>query len=762
MGITVSGSPDAGTGSILLIDGPRYQQVRVRATATLSAGADNCGVVFGYVDRQNFWLRLFSKAQQKVFVYQVSSGTWTQKNSANFTITAGTPFTIQAQVRSGLAHNYAGAVPAGQVGLWCSHGSANSFDDFTLRDLVGPYEADGKWFSDKAEVQVDQSDNNLLKSSSATSNETTDTCIVRRGFRAGKYVATFRFKWAPGPSPGFLVRWVNPGDWLAVMVRAADGRAWVYKRVNDGVLNPAVMSGTVLSLSSGNWYTAKVLVDDDTGNSALQRLRFWIDTDGDGTWSDETTLIDTTTVDDDWSAGYVGLFHGEASSAAAQEFDDVKLGLDTSSPKDGDFDDSGDSVVINDDFASNTTSLSYDDNGNLTDDGIFKFTYDAWNRLVAVKSRYSSGTTQTTFATYAYDGANRRTKKVVQNNGVEVYPNDGGNTTVHFYYGGVDPEPTPFGGLMPKCWNIFETRNGSNQTTWQYFWGTQYVDEIILTDKNGDPTVVNDCDPDGTAGESSESPADHRYFAHQDRAWNVGALTDYGAGVNGDVAEREISGAYGYLAGGDLSATSASCSTIGVPRGLELYCGRARESASNWRSIASRPSLPPGQEPRSAPEETVTISCIGASGSSRNTNGSGSVAAHCDVICKDVHGQVAVSGGCSGPDGAGVNDNGNPSWYRYDVEARNRATESHGAPSGTCECIRRHGDDMNDVPRKSYNALLSNSNSCLSQILTCCGLDLDPPPGISAPGWGRPVRHWKQIWGPLWGWIPVELPNCLR
>ncbi|MCG3125531.1 MAG: hypothetical protein CHACPFDD_00355 [Phycisphaerae bacterium] len=141
------------------------------------------------------------------------------------------------------------------------------------------------------------------------------------------------------------------------------------------------------------------------------------------TWSDETALLDTTAVDDDWSAGYVGLFHGHVASTAAQDFDDVTIGFDNEGAQGGspnadlDLDDAGDSIVINDDFASNATSLTYDDNGNLTDDGIFKFAYDAWNRLVSVKSRYAAGTTQTTFATYAYDGTNRRASKVVTNTG---------------------------------------------------------------------------------------------------------------------------------------------------------------------------------------------------------------------------------------------------------------------------------------------------------------------------------------------------------
>jgi YD repeat-containing protein len=87
-------------------------------------------------------------------------------------------------------------------------------------------------------------------------------------------------------------------------------------------------------------------------------------------------------------------------------------------------------------------SLSYDNNGNLTDDAVYKFVYDAWNRLVETKRRVDA---ETSVATYAYLGDNRRAKKVVQNCGVEETANDGGNTTVHFYY--------------DRGWRIVETRN---------------------------------------------------------------------------------------------------------------------------------------------------------------------------------------------------------------------------------------------------------------------------------------------------------------
>jgi RHS repeat-associated protein len=305
-----------------------------------------------------------------------------------------------------------------------------------------------------------------------------------------------------------------------------------------------------LSLTADTWYTAKVVVDDDPQNAALQRLRFWVDTDNDGDWSDETTLITSTAVDDDWSAGYVGLYKG-AGDSTVQQFDDVKLGFDTERDQggsvkgDGDILDAGDDVLVDDDFNSNQISLSYDNNGNLTDDGVYNYVYDAWNRLR--KAQLVVGSDTTTIGEYEYYGDTRRSKKVVSNHGPEVVANDGGNTTVVFYYGGVAA------GASPGRWNVFETRNGSNQTTFQHLWGTQYTDELIWIEKNGDPTEGNDTNPDDQTGEST---ADERYFVHQDRNWNVVALTEYDpSGTNnGRIVER-----YSYTPYGSFVVLNGNC-----------------------------------------------------------------------------------------------------------------------------------------------------------------------------------------------------------
>jgi RHS repeat-associated protein len=236
---------------------------------------------------------------------------------------------------------------------------------------------------------------------------------------------------------------------------------------------------------------------------------------------------------DTWPAGYAGLFVGPQSSAAATEFDDVTMWIDNDS--DGTIDEQ----QFADDFSSNEVTLTYDDNGNLTYDGVFTYVYDAQNRVVEAQ-RVSGGDT-TTVASYAYYPDNRRAEKIVQNSGPEIVENDGGNTTVRFYYAGIDP--------ATSRWNIVETRNGSNQATFQYVWGTQYVDELVLIDKNLEVTVDSDSDPDvtSTAETNDGDSPDSRFLVHQDRNWNVVALTDYDpdSTVEGAVVERYSYTPYG-------------------------------------------------------------------------------------------------------------------------------------------------------------------------------------------------------------------------
>ena len=252
------------------------------------------------------------------------------------------------------------------------------------------------------------------------------------------------------------------------------------------------------------------------------------------------TLRLTTTIDDSWSAGYLGLWRAKTDTLTTpithdQKFDNFKAGVDQNA--DGDVDDAGDHVFANYDFGGSwaTLTLSYDDNGNLTADGLLKYQYDAWNRLT--KAAYAARDltdSRQLVGQYEYDGKNRRLWRVVANRGVGAWNAD---ADAEYRYSYDDQ------------WRIVEVRNGSGQSKQQWVFGTQYTDEIVLMDNNGASDGDNDCDPGVTGFDEFTEPGDQRFFYHQDRNWNVVALTTMATAdemySDGEVVERYANSPYG-------------------------------------------------------------------------------------------------------------------------------------------------------------------------------------------------------------------------
>ena len=270
----------------------------------------------------------------------------------------------------------------------------------------------------------------------------------------------------------------------------------------------------------------------------------------------------------------------------------MKIGYDNNG--NGDILDSGDVLQVSDDFNSNVMTLTYDSNGNLTSDGVYQYVYDGWNRLRKVQRRAAhagQGDDVTTLGTYAYWPDNRRASKTVAHCGIEAVANDGGDTVVYFYYS--------------NKWQILETRNGSNQATRQWVWGTRYVDEVLFMDVNGDPATSNICDAD----DPNRPTGTRRYFYHQDRDWNVVALSEYGGdglGINGRLAERYAYTPYGEFVvlkgdsgSGELGRAlpASSVGNIFFHQGLPFdqekacYQNRHREYQARMQRFARRDPL---------------------------------------------------------------------------------------------------------------------------------------------------------------------------
>jgi len=174
----------------------------------------------------------------------------------------------------------------------------------------------------------------------------------------------------------------------------------------------------------GPWYTVKVLLSGTT-IKACPRMPL------SGVWLDGTLKINTT--DSDIAAGGFGL-----TATGGGKFRNMKIGYDNNA--DDDIADAGDDIVYEADLSTTSATVSYDKNGNLTDDGVYKYAYDAWNRLVKVTTEHDA----LTLATCAYDALGRRIKKVVSNSG----DLDG---TTYFYYN--------------AKWQLLETRAGEPRTS---------------------------------------------------------------------------------------------------------------------------------------------------------------------------------------------------------------------------------------------------------------------------------------------------------
>ena len=127
-------------------------------------------------------------------------------------------------------------------------------------------------------------------------------------------------------------------------------------------------------------------------------------------------------------------------------------------------------------------------------------------------------------ATLTYDALGRRVTKCVQNSG-------DWNATYRYYYDGD---------------RVVEERNSSNKTLRQYVWGTQYVDELVQTSINDDPSDGN------------EQVCETKYWALQDANYNVLGIVD----SSGDLKERYEYTPYGqrtvYKSAGSADTTCRS------------------------------------------------------------------------------------------------------------------------------------------------------------------------------------------------------------
>ncbi|MCK4658817.1 MAG: hypothetical protein KAV82_04780, partial [Phycisphaerae bacterium] len=193
----------------------------------------------------------------------------------------------------------------------------------------------------------------------------------------------------------------NSGEYADLIVRYVDPDNYYAVRLGEEIGTTGVGDIDLIETVRGYQTT---LASDIYSTDTTVALKVSVDGTTIKAWVDNTLEINTN--GSELAAGGVAL----ASEKA--KFDNVKVGYDNNS--DDDIDDAGDDLIANETFAATTITPTYDNSGNLTDDGTYKYTYDPWNRLVKVTAKQD---TDITIQQATYDALGRRIKKVVTNSG---------------------------------------------------------------------------------------------------------------------------------------------------------------------------------------------------------------------------------------------------------------------------------------------------------------------------------------------------------
>jgi len=189
-------------------------------------------------------------------------------------------------------------------------------------------------------------------------------------------------------------------------------------------------------------------------------------------------------------------------------------------------------------------SLTYDDAGNLTQDGDsdgdHKYTWDYRNRLIEVEEKQSGN--WNTVPEYKYDGKTRRILKVVTNKGDL-------NGTTRFVWGG-SYEQLATSNDQLAGWQCLEERDGSGNLVARFTYAPGYIDAPARQER--------DLNADDDFGDDDEV-----VWYHANTLFSVYALTD----GSENVVERYRYDAYGACAvlDADFSADSDGISDVGNP-----------------------------------------------------------------------------------------------------------------------------------------------------------------------------------------------------
>lgn len=437
----------------------------------------------------------------------------TVKSSSNTTLNAGNNYTFyvgsgrEVINASGLGFSsFTNGFPAGRVGLYTEHAGAD-FDYIHLYPHDKPADLGGRW--DRYSSYTYDSTPGCISLHNTAIGSYYPTLLRGVKHQADKpWRATFRFRRSSASRNRdglqFLFNGQDPDQFDAIRVYHQSGSVWNSYGVkitggkSSNVSGTATAANVALAANQSDDLWIRV---EYTPSSNKVTLKSLVDNTGEpsnSTWSGTGVAYESTNFN--MTGGRVG-FKAVYGIAYVKEFK-----IETDNDENGTF-----TTEYVDDFGQSWSTgyadieHDHDATGNLTFDGTFKFTYDAWNRLIKVQNAYrdpdapSAVQTGSTIADYRYDGLNRRVERKITNSGDL-------DATYHDYY---------------RDWQLVETRNGSDQVLKQHIWGLQYIDELVA--------VVNNPDIMGASTFDHEFDIDDAkiYMAAHNSLFNVMGLFEF-------------------------------------------------------------------------------------------------------------------------------------------------------------------------------------------------------------------------------------------
>ena len=523
---TLDGNTESEARALTLLGddiGPHIAYMQMTFPSGATTG--EAGYVFGYKSSDDYWLQVVNLGTGKLGWYHVVDGDKGAMLSSSNKL-GGSLVWLTHAAKADVVGRWpwswlpldgsvlSGGYPSGRVGLY-SNVAGVKFDFVGVWDEGTPQPSTPRWQT----TQVFKPDRTADAMGYSATGWSSDSSYPLKGVRGERYQVTLNITRQNHALAGVVLGMdagavAGSGSHGPRLILRTDGAPDDGAQATNVTRNPAA----VPSVASGTPLWFRVSSDGTTVTVRAATSEAGLATAA-ACFSGDFTL----------TGGGLAL---EPFSSGAGLIDDVTIRMDRDGNGSYETTELVERFTLDGDGLAQET-LEYDRAGNLTYDGVFKYQYDAWNRMTRVTKAYrdDAGNVQTgsVLQENEYDGLGRRVVVRITNSGDL-------DCTQHLYYDG---------------WSLVEVRNGSDITTSQYVWAGRvggYIDELVQFAHNLDW-------PDAPG---SDDTCETAYWAMQDANYNVLGVVDDA----GKLVERYEYEPYGqrrvYISAGsnDLLATA--------------------------------------------------------------------------------------------------------------------------------------------------------------------------------------------------------------